>query len=832
MLYLIANSALGLTSTSTCQNVRDVFAEYSCCGTTLANDTHSAIVTCQTPASANTADEITLDQTATPRTTCGKIKSAYETQCCGATEDTSVYPYTTGGGDVFAKAGSHLSMAESFSGTKIQALITTSECVDTMPAHDWQADPRHPKQKFCANGAMDGLQAKAVAGDGSAQTIGTGKTYMRTYVNTEITRAPSDPRTPVWYISTVENKGGFGQLPPSDSEKLKMYGAMEFFIDYDRETLEPVNGGHAIKKVYTANKQGFNVEFDASLQAADIYGIVTSYAELHNNVQPYLTERNAPDCSATSDARSCGLNGHCGSKLCPKHEFSYSVGGAAAYGATSGVGFEDDVLLIAEEGHPLASWGASEAITGTVQVLDVATGNLYQLPHLSVGVIEMAFSISTGHPDYIAVGIEEYGISGEYNGTVGGSRWNVWVGKKDKTSTNFLDRNGLAPNRGRIYVYVADDTSTHDMATYLEWPQSGSPSYDFSSWSSTKQGKFKPIDGMFDGRYSQWYAAKVNTLPTTDGSYPIRMSNRGKQEWGAVNPDKPNQWGIAETGLGGSTGGKERGCEARSADCPMGTSSSTVAFLEAQFLDGFSSQMSGATTSRDGTTFPDHIPAQVNGVLADQVYMGPNRNDPDQRGFAGVDSLYWLKGGKVLASEDSYGPGGYNMGILYDVASKKSVPIVGAISRYGKTLGKMNAGAMAPYGSFSGSTNQEMTGFFDASAALTAAADATPQQYYDALDSKHIIVNNQMKGSSGPMYEGFYYTSQTHFLELPDIDWSTYPTNPTTINSADEALWVNQYGRFRRKLSKAERKLSLKEASADVYDDWHIAHEDLDTTHH
>merc|ERR1719224_55313 len=145
---------------------------------------------------------------------------------------------------------------------------------------------------------------------------------------------------------------------------------------------------------------------------------------------------------------------------------------------------------------------------------------------------------------------------------------------------------------------------------------------------------------------------------------------------------------------------------------------------------------------------PDYIPAQVNGVMADQVYMGPYRGPGSgksptlgQRGFAGVDSLLWLKGGNVLASEDSYGPGGFNMGILYNVASRKSVPIVGAISKYGKTMGKMNAAAMAPYGSFSGATNQEMTGFYDASAALTVAVPYTPQQIYDALDAKSIIVN-------------------------------------------------------------------------------------------
>ena len=46
---------------------------------------------------------------------------------------------------------------------------------------------------------------------------------------------------------------------------------------------------------------------------------------LHNNVQPSMTERYNPDCSATSDSRSCGLNGHCGSKLSIAHEFSYEA---------------------------------------------------------------------------------------------------------------------------------------------------------------------------------------------------------------------------------------------------------------------------------------------------------------------------------------------------------------------------------------------------------------------------------------------------------------------------------------------------------------------------
>ena len=98
------------------------------------------------------------------------------------------------------------------------------------------------------------------------------------------------------------------------------------------------------------------------------------------------------------------------------------------------------------------------------------------------------------------------------------------------------------------------------------------------------------------------------------------MTRRGKQEWGAVNPDKPNQWAIAETGLGGSTGGKARGCEAKTNDCPMGKSSSTVAFLEADFVEALASVASSSTTARNpAVKMPDSITARVNGVLADQV---------------------------------------------------------------------------------------------------------------------------------------------------------------------------------------------------------------------
>ena len=103
----------------------------------------------------------------------------------------------------------------------------------------------------------------------------------------------------------------------------------------------------------------FNQPFSPTLKAADIYGIVTQYSDLHNNVQPSMTARYQPDCSSTSSHRGCGLNGHCGSKMAPKHEFSYNVNGAPAYGAASGVGGVDSSESSQRSAQSLANGGAA-----------------------------------------------------------------------------------------------------------------------------------------------------------------------------------------------------------------------------------------------------------------------------------------------------------------------------------------------------------------------------------------------------------------------------------------------------------------------------------------
>eukprot|EP00965_Chrysotila_dentata_P232250 6198851-Pleurochrysis_carterae.AAC.3 len=92
--------------------------------------------------------------------TCGEYADAYKEHCCGEDPSTEVQSVYFDGENCQVEMGSHVVHAEAFSGAKVDALITASECVHTGYA-DWQADPRMPVGEFCAAGAFDGLQANS-----------------------------------------------------------------------------------------------------------------------------------------------------------------------------------------------------------------------------------------------------------------------------------------------------------------------------------------------------------------------------------------------------------------------------------------------------------------------------------------------------------------------------------------------------------------------------------------------------------------------------------------------------------------------------------------------
>ena len=61
---------------------------------------------------------------------------------CGKPANTTFSAVEANPYPLFIKAGSHLSHAEGFSGAKVSALISATECAIAMPEHAWQADPR------------------------------------------------------------------------------------------------------------------------------------------------------------------------------------------------------------------------------------------------------------------------------------------------------------------------------------------------------------------------------------------------------------------------------------------------------------------------------------------------------------------------------------------------------------------------------------------------------------------------------------------------------------------------------------------------------------------
>uniref|UniRef100_A0A7S4BV15 Alkaline phosphatase n=1 Tax=Chrysotila carterae TaxID=13221 RepID=A0A7S4BV15_CHRCT len=421
---------------------------------------------------------------------------------------------------------------EVFNAVTAHTLATAGEC---MVKDDWQTlSPRQKEEGVvCFTGPFDGHFALG-------HELPDGQMVMRIITNSEIRPRSSSGFTgsnsPGFYVSTNPATGGFGQPEPAESEKFALYGATLMYLDVNRTTLEVLDIGQAIKHVFTPKKELHNTLIPADASSADVYAILDDYATLNNNIradQPTPREVSLSDCEAFPEW--CGLYAHCGSSYSMKHGHSYAsptTGGVKV----DGVGFEDNVAFIAHEGSQ-----GEGGIAGTVQVLDVDTGDQYQLPQLSIGEIENAFAISTGESEHVAVVIMDYGAEGFPEGNVSpisyptgrsssyGSRVTLWIGKKDKTSAHFLDRNGLGLNQGRVYVFVADSGVT-DTATMLNWPNS---SRDCNLFTPTP-GRFEPLPTVFDGRFyvdaaPVWTYDVINSLNTLYGNEPVRMTGVASQ---------------------------------------------------------------------------------------------------------------------------------------------------------------------------------------------------------------------------------------------------------------------------------------------------------------
>merc|ERR1712165_94030 len=126
-----------------------------------------------------------------------------------------------------------------------------------------------------------------------------------------------------------------------------------------------------------------------------------------------------------------------------------------------------------------------------------------------------------------------------------------------------------------------------------------------------------------------------------------------------------------------------------------------------------------------------------------------------------------------------------------------------------------------PCGLVPRSADQELTGWFDGSASLTIPGtfpEHSAQLYYDSLTSKHMILNNQMKGyGEGCMDYGFYYSAQMMYIEVPEIDWATTTLAAPAPSTRRELSASKHYGKFRRGLKKVGSELCFESGSWDNF---------------
>jgi hypothetical protein len=441
-----------------------------------------------------------------------------------------------------------------FNGVTMHTIATAGEC---MVKADWQTSSVRQVEEglVCFTGPFDGHVAFPMVKDG--------KTVMRYITNSEIRPRSSSGFTgltaPKFYVSTNPAKGGWGEEPPSADEKLNLMGATLMYIDIDRDDYTVLDMGYAIKKVFTIKPEYYNTAIPADVKSDSVYAILDNCSYLHNNVRAdQTTPRTVTSEMCMDTPEFCGLYAHCGSSLSRKHQYSYASPTTDGE-LIDGIGFEDDIMIVSHEGS-----FAEGGLDGVMQALDIAAGNYYQLPQVSVGETEIGFAISTGHPDYVAMIIQEYGLDGVHDGCNNvtfptgcassfGSRISLYIGKKDRSeSASFLDRNGLGVHQGWVYHYVTDSGET-DTATVLNWPASGT---DCSAFTPST-GRFEPLPRSFDGRYSDaagnplWTAAFTNGAKTLYGNEPMRMTEQASLEWGSMSPSNPGAFAICHTGLAG-----------------------------------------------------------------------------------------------------------------------------------------------------------------------------------------------------------------------------------------------------------------------------------------
>ena len=307
----------------------------------------------------------------------------------------------------------------------------------------------------------------------------------------------------------VDNAGVPYQLIGEDGTPYTITGGRISYFDINIETFEIEDAGIAYNRIFDANG---NIASDNS-----IFGQV-----LANPFDPTSTELRPIE----------GFSRFCSGGLNEAEQFG------------PGQGLADDIYFAGEE-----VGGFFNGVGGANWALDVATGDIYQLPALGRGSWENTSEIDTGTTTHVAfiLADDQSPFDFDGDGEVEGAPFYLYVGEKNPDSDNFLERNGLAG--GNLYVWVPDanldDNPDNDIVNALQFRGAG----------TTATGAWVQIDNTgngtpsFDGStgFDQFgYPTQGNLITQAEAAGAFVIS---RPEDVATNPNNPSEIVQAVTGV-------------------------------------------------------------------------------------------------------------------------------------------------------------------------------------------------------------------------------------------------------------------------------------------
>lgn len=222
----------------------------------------------------------------------------------------------------------------------------------------------------------------------------------------------------------LNNAGYEYQVADGLGGSFTMAGARVSYFDIDKTTLQIVDAGLAYDTIYDAN----------GMVASDRSFLGTPFA-------PFF---GGPESAATP----AGFSRLCSSVLITAEEFG------------NGRGLASDIYFTGEE-----DGSGFNSVGGAEWALDVADGELWQVPDLARGSWENVTELDTGSPDHVALILADdtAPFDADGDGADEAAPLYLYVGEKD-ASGDFLAQNGL--RGGSLYVWVADNAEVNSPAEF------------------------------------------------------------------------------------------------------------------------------------------------------------------------------------------------------------------------------------------------------------------------------------------------------------------------------------------------------------------------------